>query len=1349
MRDALDVLLDDVPDATTRGTGADADSPDDSEWQRFSPETGTLGVPRASMPQIKSEHRGAMVQFLKGRGITHEQTEIAPDQLKPSQAEYSPEKVERARTFEGPQRSILVSSDDHVIDGHHQWLASLGDAPAEPIPAIRLNAPAHQLLIETARFPSSGVDEASKGDAAAGAASGDELDDLIATVPAASSRTPRATVRVAATSPVSDDYRALSSFAEAHGFTVTSTTKGRHNEGSAHYAGRAVDVRTKDKTPEEVEGFMQNARAAGYVVRDERTRPAGQAVWSAPHVHLERRAPDELDALLDTVPAASAANASPSPSPAPAGDELDRLLADVPEPADATVSTTAPRLSDSETFQAMQGNGSFNAARLFMGSTPALAEAARRSRAFPAETEPAPTSQFNPYDPRQRVARDALTAAENDPSAHTQLTVHLPVEYSKLSEREVGELAVRAYAKSAGYSDEMASAVLAKHPEIGLYEMKDERGQPAAHFYEAASFNPQMRTLKVDTPSKQLADLFKAEYDAQASPASRALDFATSDRTTAGEKALDVVGAGAHALDIVTRPIQAASVGVAGTQRAAGAMLAAPFSSSARDVLRSGAYEPNAQIAAALHKLKTGETPEGYEQPVAEGLDLLSQLYRQEPLNPLVKEAVALGFDPTNYVPLEGANKLGASALSKAGEYAARIAGDLPGASRASALVERASRALADVRDPRVEELFNSGGRVLDIQPMPKDADHFFVTVEAGDGSTVRVDTRTGEFTELKDALHHSNFQPRDATGTFAPGKPEPPPVPERPETVAAQIEAMRAGRRRAVLVTPGEELPTVPDGFAATRSHVGTFIHDPRVVSADEIKDMVGAGTHGELLGHVEPRSAQTTHVVVARDARTGAELQASYVQPENIDAQIAELRRQFPGARIQYGGTGLEKEVIADRLASSPRPAPAVGDRFVPPAARGVTGSVRQTVSDLINLPKSLKSSFALHGPFRQGIPQVLAHPTFLKDALTTQAKAFASEESFQTFARSIMERPDYAVMKEAGLFLPSTRDVEFAGHAPAVMREERFASSAAEKIPGVRASGRAYTAAMDSLRVHAWDTYMADLAHNPNVTRDTYKAVADLINITTGRGTVPILDRSVSGRKLVTLLNNPLWSPRAMASRFNLLSPHRLIANAANAATRPVAWIQLRDGMRAATTLTTTMGLLSLVPGIKVGANPYRPNFGKVSIGNTHYDLVDGIPATAKYAARMARAFYLQESGKRIPNGQSPTDLTKEFLRRRLSPSGAVAVDYATGRTVEGQPFSKSQAARDLLVPFVVEDVEKAYKDAGIKGLPKALPGFFGVPLSTDQRSGGALSPRGVVHPYNNSSVNRRGQSSGAVR
>jgi len=124
----------------------------DAEWTAFAPESGTKAVPRADMPQIKAEHRGAMVQFLKGRGITHEQdAEVDPRTLKPTQAEFSPAKVAQAAAFTGGDRSILVSADGHVLDGHHQWMAKR--QAGEPVKVIRLNAPIDRLLAEVRQFP--------------------------------------------------------------------------------------------------------------------------------------------------------------------------------------------------------------------------------------------------------------------------------------------------------------------------------------------------------------------------------------------------------------------------------------------------------------------------------------------------------------------------------------------------------------------------------------------------------------------------------------------------------------------------------------------------------------------------------------------------------------------------------------------------------------------------------------------------------------------------------------------------------------------------------------------------------------------------------------------------------------------------------------------------------------------------------------------------------------------------------------------------------------------------------------------------------------------------------------------
>ena len=131
----------------------------DNEWTKFADESGTLNVPRAEMPQVKAENRGALVNFLNAKGIEHQHEIVPASSLKPTQLEYSQAKVDKANSFEGNNRSILISSDNHVLDGHHQWLAHLGKN--ESVNAIRLDAPIKELLDTVSQFPSATTGEGS------------------------------------------------------------------------------------------------------------------------------------------------------------------------------------------------------------------------------------------------------------------------------------------------------------------------------------------------------------------------------------------------------------------------------------------------------------------------------------------------------------------------------------------------------------------------------------------------------------------------------------------------------------------------------------------------------------------------------------------------------------------------------------------------------------------------------------------------------------------------------------------------------------------------------------------------------------------------------------------------------------------------------------------------------------------------------------------------------------------------------------------------------------------------------------------------------------------------------------
>ncbi|MFT4177534.1 MAG: strawberry notch C-terminal domain-containing protein [Luteolibacter sp.] len=126
----------------------------DKDWVSFSKDSGTLEIPRSEMPQIKAEDRSAMVQFLRARGIDYQEKEVPPDHLKPTQAEFSPKKVDAAREYQGGDRALLVSNDGYLVDGHHQWLAKWFDYSTEPVRVIELNAPIRQILTALQDMPS-------------------------------------------------------------------------------------------------------------------------------------------------------------------------------------------------------------------------------------------------------------------------------------------------------------------------------------------------------------------------------------------------------------------------------------------------------------------------------------------------------------------------------------------------------------------------------------------------------------------------------------------------------------------------------------------------------------------------------------------------------------------------------------------------------------------------------------------------------------------------------------------------------------------------------------------------------------------------------------------------------------------------------------------------------------------------------------------------------------------------------------------------------------------------------------------------------------------------------------------
>ena len=123
------------------------------------------------------------------------------------------------------------------------------------------------------------------------------------------------------------------------------------------------------------------------------------------------------------------------------------------------------------------------------------------------------------------------------------------------------------------------------------------------------------------------------------------------------------------------------------------------------------------------------------------------------------------------------------------------------------------------------------------------------------------------------------------------------------------------------------------------------------------------------------------------------------------------------------------------------------------------------------LINVPRSLRASYDLSAPFRQGLVLGARHPRMFSREFAPMVRAARSEHAYQDIMDDIASRPTFPVMQKAKLQLTDLEGLS--------TREEQFMSNLAEGIPvigrGVRASGRAYTAFLNKFRADAFDHYL----------------------------------------------------------------------------------------------------------------------------------------------------------------------------------------------------------------------------------------------------------------------------------
>ena len=389
-----------------------------------------------------------------------------------------------------------------------------------------------------------------------------------------------------------------------------------------------------------------------------------------------------------------------------------------------------------------------------------------------------------------------------------------------------------------------------------------------------------------------------------------------------------------------------------------------------------------------------------------------------------------------------------------------------------------------------------------------------------------------------------------------------------------------------------------------------------------------------------------------------------------------------------------------------------------------------LKDTIFQITNIPRSVMASYDLSAPFRQGaflLPkQAITHPIRTFKTFVNMFKQFGSEKAFNGLQESIIRRPTFKLMQEAKLALSQMDDI-------LSLREEKFMSSWAEKIPGVRASGRAYTGFLNKLRADVFDDLVKsaeNLGLNPSKNIDLLREIGNFINLGSGRGSLGKLQGAANA------LNTFFFSPRLMSSRLTLLNPAYYVK-----ADHFVRKEALKSLLTFAGTGLTILGLAK-ANGLDVGTDPRSSDFLKIKIGNTRIDIGAGFQQYLRIAGQLISGQYVSSTtGKVITLGEGYKPLTRyDILFRQIeskeAPLFAFATDLLRGQDFAGRELDLKSEVAQLFIPMVMQSVYDIMKDDPSL-LPLSVFGFFGVGLQTyqgktDIKGGPSLKGGGLKMP-----------------
>lgn len=363
-----------------------------------------------------------------------------------------------------------------------------------------------------------------------------------------------------------------------------------------------------------------------------------------------------------------------------------------------------------------------------------------------------------------------------------------------------------------------------------------------------------------------------------------------------------------------------------------------------------------------------------------------------------------------------------------------------------------------------------------------------------------------------------------------------------------------------------------------------------------------------------------------------------------------------------------------------------------------------------EVLNVPRTIMASVDFSAPLRQGIIATISYPKIAAEAFFEMFKQSVSQKRFDRWFFDLRESPEYEIMEKAGLYIADPHDPKLSA------KEEQFMNNLAEKIPFVgkliKGSERAYVAYLNKMRADLFikgaEAFAAEGKTIAN-SKKLYEDLASFINNATGRGKM-----AKTLEDGAPILNAAFFSPRLMASRINLMNP--LFYSKLSPEVRRMA---MRD-MARFLGFAASMLFLAGLAGADIEKDPRSPNFMKIKIGDTTYDILGGFQQYIVELAQLVRGETKSAttgeirslSGKEFPFRTRGDDL-QGFVRGKLAPVPAATMNLLTGKKVTGERTSLQKEIGGLLLPLNAKDAYEAFKEQGILGgFGTLVPATFGI-------------------------------------